>query len=77
MAAGTKPASSFAHGFGGSGVLVCGEVVQDDDGSRLQFRDQHLLDVSRESFAIHRAFDDPRCDQRFGAEACDEGLCSP
>ena len=43
--------------------FVRGEVVQDDDGSRCQFRDQHLCDVSRKGLAIHRAFDDPRRDQ--------------
>ena len=72
-----EPASGFAHGFGCSGILVRREVVQDHDGARLQFRDQHLLDISRKGFAIHRPLNDPRGDQRIGAKACDEGLCAP
>jgi len=48
-----EPASGFAHGFGGSGILVCGEVVQNDDGAWLQFRKQDLRDVGRKGFAVH------------------------
>lgn len=38
--------SGFGHGFGGSGIFVRGEVVEDGHGASLQFRYTHLLDVS-------------------------------
>ena len=72
-----EPASGSAQGFDRGGILVRGKIVQEDSGSGFQFWDQHLLDLGREGFAIHRAFDDPRCNQRVGAEACDEGLRAP
>lgn len=72
-----EPASGFAHGFGSDGILVRGQVIQDDDSTGSQFWYQHLFDVSGESVAIHRPLDDPRCNQCIGTEACDEGLCSP
>lgn len=57
----------------GRSVLVCGKVVQDNNGTRFEFWYQHLLDIGCKGFAIHRTFDDPGCDHRVGAEACDEG----
>lgn len=54
-----------------------GEVVQDDNGARFELWYQHLLDVGLKGFAIHCALDDPRRNQRVGAEACDESLCTP
>jgi len=72
-----EPASGLSHGFGRGGIFVGGEVVQDDDCSRLQFWYLHLCDVSRESCAIHRAFDDPWRDQSIRRQARDKGLCPP
>ena len=72
-----EPASGFAHGFGGGGIPVRGEVVQDDNGARFEFWYQHLFDVGGKGLTIHRALDDPGCNQRVGAEACDEGLRAP
>lgn len=72
-----EPARRVAPCLGSGGAFVGGKVVEDDNGSGFQFWYQHLLDLGCECFAIHRAFDDPRCNQRVRAEACDEGVLAP
>ena len=58
-------------------ALVGGQVVEDDDGSGLQFRDQDLLDVSVKGVAIHRARDHPWRDDAVAGQARDQGLVPP
>lgn len=43
----------------------------------LQFRDQHLFDIGRESLATHRSPEDPGHNKRVSADAHDEALCAP
>ena len=54
-----------------------GEVVEDDTGSGLQFRHQHLLDIGGESVAVHCAFDHPGCDQPVLGKPCNQRLRAP
>lgn len=68
-----ESASGLAQGFGSVGNRVRGQIIEDDNGTGFQFWYQHLLNVCRKSCAIHRALDNPRCDQRVSAETCDEG----
>lgn len=72
-----EPAPCVPHRLGRCDVLVCSEIIQDDDTAGFQFWDQHFFDVSCEGWAIHRAFDHPGSDQSIGGETRDERLCSP
>jgi len=72
-----EPAPSLPHRLSRGGVLVGGEVVENDDGSGGQFWDEHLGDISRESRTVHRALDHPRRNHGIGGEPCDERLRSP
>lgn len=58
-------------------VLVGGEVVEDDNGTRFDFRHQHVAHIGSKGGAIHCAFDDPRRDQGVLAQPGDQGLGSP
>lgn len=54
-----EPSPGVPHDLGRRGVLVSGEIVENDDGTGGQFRNQYFLDVSREGGTVHRALDHP------------------
>lgn len=72
-----EPATSFAHGFGGAWAFVCGQVVEDDDGSRIKHRGQLGLDVSVEGRTVHGSIDDPWRDQGVLRQSGNECLGAP
>jgi hypothetical protein len=72
-----EPAASLAQCFGGALALVCGQVVEDDDGSGIKRRGQLRLDVGVEGGTIHRPFDHPRRDQGVLRQPGDKGLRAP
>lgn len=53
--------------------LVGGEIVHDDDVAGAQGRDQDLLDVDEEGFAVHGAVEDEGRDQAVAAQTGGEG----
>ena len=67
----------FAQERFGFFVTVGGQVVEDHSSAGLDLGDQHVADVGDKGGAVHRPFDDPRCDQIGWPEACNQGLGSP
>ena len=57
------------HGIG----LVRAEIVHDDDVAVSQGRDQNLLDVEKEGFAVDRPLDEPRRGDAIVAQSGHEG----
>ena len=37
-------------------TLVCGKIIEDDDGPRFQFRDQDLFDIRIETPILFKGF---------------------
>src|SRR6202043_1679048 len=60
---------SATYGVG----LVRAEIVHDDDVAVPQGRDQNLLDVEKEGFAIDRPLDEPRSGDAIVAQSGHEG----
>ena len=58
-------------------VPMCGQVIEDDDCALGDLWDQHFVDVGGKGRAIHRALDDPWCDQCILCQPSDQGLGSP
>ena len=56
---------------------MAAEVVKNDDVTRVQLRDEELLDVSAEDDPVDRAIDDARRGQRIGFESSKEGERAP
>lgn len=54
-----------------------GEVIEDDDCAGRDLGDQHFTDVGGKGGAVHRALDDPRCNQRILCQARDQRLRPP
>lgn len=54
-----------------------GDIVEDDDVARLEFRNELGLDVGFEAGPVHRPVDDPWRDHAMASEAGDEGLRLP
>jgi hypothetical protein len=52
---------------------VRAEVVHDDDIAVPQGRDQNLLDVEKEGFAVDRSLDEPRSGDAIVAQSSHEG----
>jgi hypothetical protein len=63
----------FAHRL----ALVATEVVHDDDVTRFEGGDQHLLDIGKEGFAIDRPVNDAGCVDPVAAQRSEEGQGSP
>jgi hypothetical protein len=55
-----EPCATFLEDGGGLLALVAGEVVEDDDVTRLQCRGQLRLYVRLGDLAVHRPVDEPR-----------------
>ena len=72
-----EPAATLAQCFGGALALVCGQVVEDHDGSGIKRRGQLRLDVGVEGGTVHSPFDHPRRDQGVLRQSSDEGLRAP
>lgn len=72
-----EPSSAVANGFLGPGALMGGEIVEDDDVSRLEGRGQLGLDISFEDFAVHRRIDDEGRREACRCQGGDEGLRLP
>lgn len=73
----TEPAASLAHGLCSARAFVSGQVVEDDDGSRIKHRGQLRLNVSVEGCPVHCPLYNPRCDQSVLRQPGDKGLCAP
>ena len=56
---------------------MAGEVVEDNDITRLERRRQLGLDIDLEGLPVHGAVDDPRRGQAVAAQGGDEGLRPP
>ena len=72
-----EPAAALTQGLCGAWAFVGGQVVEDDNGSRIERRGQLRLDIGVESRPIHRALDDPRRDQGVLRQPGDKGLRTP
>ena len=72
-----EPTPGIPHGLCRGGVLVGGEVVENDYGSRCKLRNQHLFDVRREGRTIHCPLDYPRRDHGIGGKARYKRLRAP
>ena len=65
------------HPRGGIAV-VGGQVVEDDHGPWVQFRDQNLFDAAIEGIPIQGSGDPPGCHGPTAGQACDQGpVASP
>ena len=58
-------------------VFMRSQVVQYDYGAGLNLRHQHLAHIGREGPAIHGTLYDPRRDQGFMGQSCDQCLRPP
>ena len=66
---GTDGTDGTTHGVG----LVRTEIAHDDDVAVPQGRDQNLLDVEKEGFAVDRSLDEPRSGDAIVAQSGHEG----
>ncbi len=66
-----------AQGLCGLLVTIGGQVVEDHGSAGFDVWDQHVANVGDKGGAVHRPFDDPRCDQGIPGQACDQCLCAP
>jgi len=69
-------ASSFEDGLGLL-AFVAGEVIQDDDVTRLKCRRELRLHIGFEDFPVHRAVDDPGHTQTVAPQRRNERLRLP
>ena len=60
------------HPRGGIAV-VGGQVVEDDHGPWVQFRDRNLFDAGIEGIPIQGSGDHPGCHDPIAGQACDQG----
>ena len=60
------------HPRGGIAV-VGGQVVENDHGPWVQFRDQNLFDAAIEGIPIQSSGDHPGCNNTVAGQACDQG----
>ncbi len=58
-------------------ALVAAEIVDDDDVTRLQGRNEELLDIGKEAAAVDRAVDHARCVDPIDAQRSKEGQGLP
>lgn len=72
-----EPAAVFAQSLRGLLVPMRGEVIEDYDCAGRDLGDQHFADVGGKGGAVHRALDDPRCNQRILGQARDQRLRPP
>lgn len=72
-----EPGADAAQGCRCGGALVAGQVVEDDDVSGPERRDQLGFDTEIEHLDIHRAVDDPGRVQPVMAQRGNEGLGLP
>ena len=78
MAAGTRacaPAALIDLAQGGG--LVAAEIVHDDDVAGLEGRNELLLDIGAEAFAVDRAVEDARSGEPVAAQGAEEGQRPP
>jgi len=72
-----EPGTGGADGFAGGFALVAAEIVHDDDIARPQHRNENLLDIGEEGFAVDRAIDDAGGIDAVMAECRQEGERAP
>lgn len=72
-----EPGADTAQGRCGTGVLVAGQVVENNHIAGPQCRRQLGFDVKGEHFGIHRPVDDPRGVEAIMAQGRDKGLGPP
>ena len=72
-----EPTAVSFQGFCCARAFVCGQVIEDDNGTGFEFRGQLRFDICVECRAIHGPGDDPRSDQRVLCQPRDECLRSP
>jgi len=72
-----EPASfGFQRGCS-CGVFMGAEIVEDDDGSRVERGRELCFDICGESRPVHGSLDDPGRDQGVRGQTGDEGLGAP
>src|SRR5688572_7856579 len=59
------------------GRLMAAEIVHDDDVAGLEHRNELLLDIGAEAFAIDRAVEDAGRGEAIAAQRADEGQRPP
>ena len=69
-------AMGLEHPRGGIAV-VGGQVVEDDHGPWVQFRDRNLFDAAIEGIPIQGSGDHPGCHDPIAGQACDQGPVCP
>lgn len=72
-----EPAASLSEGLCRARAFVGGQVVEDDDGSRIKRRGQLRPDVGVEGSTVHCPVYDPRRDQGILRQPGDKGLRAP
>ena len=70
---GAGGADGAAHGL----AFVAAEIVHDDDVAGLERRDENLLDIGEEAFAVDRPVDDAGCVDAVAAQGGEEGQRPP
>ena len=56
---------------------MAAEVVHDDDVARLKLRNENLLNISAEAFAVDRAVEQARCGKAVAAQGAEESQRPP
>ena len=69
-----EPAPDVPHGLGRALALVCGQIVENYDGSGIMHWGQLRFNVSVEGMPIHGPLDDPGCDQGLLPQSDEECL---
>ena len=59
------------------GRLVTTEIVHDDDVARLKLRNENLLNVGPETFAVDGAVEQARCSEAIAAQGAEESQRPP
>ena len=72
-----EPAFVALEGSCGGRAAVRREVIEDDDGSRLERGSKLGRNIDVEDFAVHCAFDHPGRDDAVAGQTGDEGLGIP
>lgn len=57
--------------------LVAAEIVQDDDVAWLELRDEKLLNIGAEAFAVDRAVEQARCGEAVATQGAEESQRPP
>jgi hypothetical protein len=57
--------------------LVAAEMVHDDDIAWLKLRNESLLNIGAEAFAVERAVEQARCDEPVAPQGAEEGQWPP